>query len=241
MRRWGRRSPKLDTPRGSSTLPLVRSSVAAFVLLAGCQIHAGPPRDISGQDLYLRQCARCHGADGRGADGEQPVADITPRLRAMSDRELEATIKRGKPPRMPAFGEQFLEPSLRTLMAYVRQLSEHPGPRQATTSATTAKTATRDTKPLTGPRDRTAPAGSDENAAPRSSSGRTTASSPDSPHREDTKATGPGRGVPTPSAARPADDSKTGPKPGSERPPGPTRPNADKPGPATPPRSPDSP
>ena len=121
---------QLDTRRGSSTLPPVRSllSIAwrslVFAGLAGCQIHAGPARDISGKDLYLRQCGRCHGPDGKGTGGENPVPDITPRLISMNDRELEHTITMGKPPRMPAFGEQFLEPSLRAVMAYARGLGK---------------------------------------------------------------------------------------------------------------------
>lgn len=125
----------------------MRSFATALVglsLVAGCQIHAGPPRDISGEDLYLRQCARCHGPDGRGIAGEASAADISTRLRTISDRELEVVIKQGKPPRMPGFGEQFLEPSLRTLMAYVRELGSKT-PTEAIQPATVEPTPTKST------------------------------------------------------------------------------------------------
>ncbi len=64
-----------------------------------------------GKVLFVANCARCHGADGRGNHGEKPGI-YAPSLRdpeflkAVDDNFLEATIALGRPGTvMPAFGD----------------------------------------------------------------------------------------------------------------------------------------
>ncbi|MEE9382271.1 MAG: cytochrome c [Nannocystaceae bacterium] len=101
------------------------AAVLGGLALAHCQLQAGSTREISGESLYLRHCARCHGPDGTGAEGVKATPDLSRRDagKALSANMIRRAIKAGKPPKMPAYGEQFLEPSLRSLVAYVRGLS----------------------------------------------------------------------------------------------------------------------
>ena len=103
----------------------------ALILLAlgagpmGCGEVAGPEKPISGKRIYDRHCARCHGSDGKGVAG-MTVPDLTvrPRMEALGDEGIKRAIMQGRPPGMPAFGGQFVEPSHKVLVAYVRSLSD---------------------------------------------------------------------------------------------------------------------
>lgn len=97
----------------------------AALALLGCQEPSGPEREISGAKLFVQHCARCHGPDGKGLPEVPGVRDLTDRglMGMISDDRMRATIRMGKPPNMPGFGH-FSEPTLKVLMAYVRQLSE---------------------------------------------------------------------------------------------------------------------
>jgi cbb3-type cytochrome c oxidase subunit III len=106
---------------------------AGLLALAGCSEVTGPERTIDGEQLYNQNCARCHGMDGRGLP-EQPQARDLSDVRVMqnlSDEQIKRTIQMGRPPTMPAFGDQFTEASLMVLVAYVRSLSGSTGARPA--------------------------------------------------------------------------------------------------------------
>lgn len=100
--------------------------MAAVSLLSGCVVPAGPEKEISGERLYQRHCARCHGSDGKGSELMPTAKDLTdPRYMSnRNDEQIERDIMAGRPPSMPAFGGQFGEPSMKVLVAYVRSLSE---------------------------------------------------------------------------------------------------------------------
>lgn len=100
--------------------------LVAMAATLGCSEAAGPKRDLSGERLYETHCARCHGPDGKGTEAVPGAKDLsnTAYMESLTDDRIRATIKRGKPPNMPAFGEQFMEPSMKVLVAYVRSLSE---------------------------------------------------------------------------------------------------------------------
>lgn len=96
-----------------------------WMSVSACQTEAGPERDISGKMLYERHCSRCHGVDGTppAAAGAPGFSDAN-RMAQLSDEQIAGIIRMGRPPRMPGFGDQFLEPSRKVLIAYMRSLSE---------------------------------------------------------------------------------------------------------------------
>ena len=98
----------------------------------GCSEPTGPELPIDGPRLYNQHCARCHGVDGKGLPEVPGVRNLTDKnmMEMLSDERIKATIRMGKPPTMPAF-THFHEPTLKVLVAYVRQFSE-PTPPPAT-------------------------------------------------------------------------------------------------------------
>ena len=101
---------------------------ALALAVSGCSQAAGPERELSGQVVYDRHCARCHGRDGRPTKEAPTARDLSngSYMRSLSDRAIRRTIMMGKPPAMPAFGGQFLDPELALLVAYVRTLAPPP-------------------------------------------------------------------------------------------------------------------
>lgn len=100
------------------------------VLLAGCEKAnvAGPAVPIEAAALYDQNCARCHGADGKG-DPElrktMPVRDLTdPAFKArVSNEEIERVIMAGRN-QMPGFGGALSLPKIQALTGHVRRLGE---------------------------------------------------------------------------------------------------------------------
>jgi mono/diheme cytochrome c family protein len=77
-------------------------------------------------DLYVKNCARCHGKDGKGkeARGETPnIPDLTSHKwhEQRSDAQLVASILDGKGKDMPAFGDKITEEQARQLVKHLRQ------------------------------------------------------------------------------------------------------------------------
>jgi len=109
-----------------------RGLVAALVWLAACSEPTGPEKPIDGSRLYVQNCARCHGPDGRGVKEVAGVRDLTDKnlMDMLTDERIRNTIRMGKPPTMPSFAH-FAEPSLKVLGAYVRSLSSPPEPAPA--------------------------------------------------------------------------------------------------------------
>jgi mono/diheme cytochrome c family protein len=108
-------------------VPPIPRAVGALALLGllGCTNAAGPQREMRGKTLYDRQCARCHGIDGRPTTLAPTARDLTNRsyIDELGDDRIMQTIMAGKPPVMPAFGGQFSQPEIDLLVAYVRSLS----------------------------------------------------------------------------------------------------------------------
>lgn len=104
--------------------PLAAGLLVA-VALSACKEPTGPERPISGAKIFVQHCARCHGADGKGLPEVLGARDLTDRglMSMISDDRLRMTIRMGKPPNMPGFSH-FAEPTLKVLVAYVRQLSQ---------------------------------------------------------------------------------------------------------------------
>ncbi len=119
--------------------------LAWLIWLSGCSNAAGPEQPMSGEQLYNRQCARCHGLDGRPTKVSPTARDLTNRsyVDSLGNTGIRGAIMAGRPvglpadqQLMPAFGNQFSEPELEVLIGYVRSLSNPElGPEQLTPEA----------------------------------------------------------------------------------------------------------
>ncbi|NNN04420.1 MAG: c-type cytochrome [Elusimicrobia bacterium] len=89
-----------------------------------------------GKALFLVNCARCHGADGRGNHGGKPgvyAPSLDPEfLKAVDDNFLEATIALGRPgTAMPTFGDGMngkpglAASDIQSIIAYLRSWEKH--------------------------------------------------------------------------------------------------------------------
>jgi mono/diheme cytochrome c family protein len=108
--------------------------IALLSLLASaCSNVAGPEQAMSGKQIYERQCARCHGLDGRPTKAAPTARDLSNRsyIDSLGDKQIRMAIMQGRPAMappgeqktMPAFGNQFSDPELKVLIGYVRSLS----------------------------------------------------------------------------------------------------------------------
>jgi mono/diheme cytochrome c family protein len=113
--------------------------VAAAAVLLGAQAFAaekGKPGVADGQRVYAKECARCHGASGKG-DGDDAMyyttkpTDFTSRepTSTRTDEFLATVITKGGPAKglstdMPAF--QLSKADVQSVIAYLRQLSAAP-------------------------------------------------------------------------------------------------------------------
>src|ERR1041385_7014468 len=94
--------------------------LAVFLLIAGfcraenatTQSPAVKPPD--GRALFLKNCAHCHGADGRGDEG--------PDLRDLdwTEGQIAARIRNGKKGKMTAFSGKLSPAQVAAVAAYVR-------------------------------------------------------------------------------------------------------------------------
>jgi mono/diheme cytochrome c family protein len=78
--------------------------------------QSGPKGSALGRQLYMRACARCHGADAKGKNGPRLVG------KSLSQDEIEQTVTDGRPPKMPSFGKQLSSTEVKAVAAYVRSL-----------------------------------------------------------------------------------------------------------------------
>ncbi len=99
-----------------------------YLLREPGRLQADADQDLSaaleaGQDLYVSQCANCHGEQGRGSDG--PALNSKQLLSSASDDLLFSLIRTGVPgTAMPAWSQSFGGPltdeEIRQTVAFVR-------------------------------------------------------------------------------------------------------------------------
>jgi len=119
-----------------------------------------PPELVDqGRELYLANCARCHGQAGQGdgpdaAGGPKPATDLTNQafMAEKSAADFFQVAKNGLPPAMPAFGAQLSDDEIWALAAYLRSLT-FSAPAEPLTEAGTptpgeATAATGETTPV---------------------------------------------------------------------------------------------
>ncbi len=70
----------------------------------------------TGQQLFLRNCAHCHGADGRGDEGPD-LHDL-----GWTDDQITARIRNGKKGQMTAFAGKLSSKDISEIIVYLRTL-----------------------------------------------------------------------------------------------------------------------
>ena len=71
-----------------------------------------------GEDLFLANCAPCHGRDANGADYAPSL--IHPFVAAKGDAELRETILNGRGGSMPAWRDKLSREEIGDILAYLR-------------------------------------------------------------------------------------------------------------------------
>lgn len=111
------------------------ATAIAFLIVGGWTLTAQPNvgrkinlpiennRKLTARDLYLKNCARCHGADGKSENelGRKIDApDLTNRsVQKMSERKIVGVITYGED-EMPAYGKKLSKAEIKSLARYVR-------------------------------------------------------------------------------------------------------------------------
>lgn len=84
---------------------------------------AGDPAALSaGRNLFVNNCATCHGTDGRGARGYPNLADDEWQW-GSSPEQIVATLTNGRTGVMPGFGASFDDETVDLLVDYVQSLA----------------------------------------------------------------------------------------------------------------------
>ena len=104
-------------------------ALAGIFALSGCTSPGDDPGTAMPVDpaaIYASNCARCHGADGRGDPQMKltlPVRDFTdPAFRARARTEdMERVIMAGKG-QMPPFGSALSQPKIQALAGHIKRL-----------------------------------------------------------------------------------------------------------------------
>jgi cytochrome c6 len=98
----------------------------SLAILLACGVMAVCSASAAAQDAaatYKSKCAMCHGVDGKG--GKMGTKDFaSPEIKGMTDAQLTEIITKGKPPRMPAYGDKLKESDIKELVAYIRTLGK---------------------------------------------------------------------------------------------------------------------
>ena len=86
--------------------------------------QTGKVQAVTTKDIYFRNCARCHGVDGKGETDlgrKYDVPDLVSDARGISSSRIKRAIANGKQD-MPAFGEKLTRKQIAALTAYVKKL-----------------------------------------------------------------------------------------------------------------------
>jgi cytochrome c5 len=101
---------------------------AAEIFTATPGENARPPQKFDVKAFYGKNCSVCHGADGKGGEGDQRfqiVPDFTDAAwhRRRSNEKLMTAISNGKAG-MPAFKDKLSDEQIRAMTAYVRAFAD---------------------------------------------------------------------------------------------------------------------
>jgi len=94
------------------------SSAASAASGDGLTIPASGTLEQKGYQLYMLNCAHCHGNDARGDEGPD-LHGVT-----KSDARIASLIKDGKKGEMPKFSTKLNDAEVQALVAFVRSLKD---------------------------------------------------------------------------------------------------------------------
>jgi len=110
-------------------------TLAVASALAGCSVgdDAGAAVAVEPAVLYERNCARCHGVDGRGdAEIKKTMPNVRdfrdPAFRARASTETIVSVVMAGKGQMPAFANSLSLPKMQALSGYVRRLGTASAP-----------------------------------------------------------------------------------------------------------------
>jgi cytochrome c oxidase cbb3-type subunit 3 len=114
--------------RGAAAVALLAGALAT--LLGGCDKIF--PHRSQGEQLYVDNCADCHGIDGRGNTARemgQAYADLTDDVWKFGgdDSSIANAIREGSFGLMPGFQQKLSDQQIQTLVAYLRILHQRAG------------------------------------------------------------------------------------------------------------------
>jgi cytochrome c oxidase cbb3-type subunit 3 len=95
---------------------------AAFAAKPLTELEHDPAALSAGRNLFVNNCAPCHGSDARGARGFPNLTDSEWNWGG-SPEQIETTIRNGRTGVMPPFGAALSDPVRHALVAYVETLA----------------------------------------------------------------------------------------------------------------------
>jgi cytochrome c oxidase cbb3-type subunit 3 len=95
---------------------------AGFAATPIPQLSNDPAALSAGRNLFVNNCATCHGTDGRGARGYPNLADDEWQW-GSDPAQIVATLTNGRTGVMPGFGESFDDETVDLLVDYVQSLA----------------------------------------------------------------------------------------------------------------------
>ena len=98
---------------GQSSISIPTFATTAQAVMKPQELTADAPQ---GRQLFLMNCAHCHGNDARGDEGPD-LHDLH-----RSDARIHEVITAGIKGEMPSFGKKLGDPDVRQLIAYLRTL-----------------------------------------------------------------------------------------------------------------------
>ena len=112
---------------GIAVSVVLSALVAARAIGMQTEAAAGTGDAVSGQMVFARHCAGCHGPQGKGDGymmlGPDPANLTSPSTTHKSDTILLRTIHEGKP-NMPSWKLRLSEEDSRAVLAYIRTLAK---------------------------------------------------------------------------------------------------------------------
>ncbi len=99
--------------------PAQQQAVTPPAPVAPVPAPATESKETNGQELFAKNCAGCHGADGKGAFGPDLSGDYQ---YGKTAEAIQESITAGRPGNMPAFGQKLSAVEIETLTEFILSL-----------------------------------------------------------------------------------------------------------------------